>query len=288
MLTVTTESTADILPLQLGYSGIQLLPVPLGHQGRVYSERELPPDQLVNLIRATGEPARTLPVPDEAVARTFEAALQSSRSGRLVHVASGSRFTPHYEVAARVAERFGGRVQVIDGGTVSYALGVQALHAAHLADQGADSGQIGSALSELRERTLLTFAVESLDFLRVNGRIGNVAAFIGSWLGLRPVLAVEAGEVVNKSRVRGQDAAVRTLLSATHQFQRQTGETLRLYCGHTIGGEGGAGQLQAQLQAVYGNPPAPLHPLGSGLTANVGPGTVAVLAFPRRFGLGYA
>lgn len=288
MIAVTTESTADILPLQLGYSGIHLLPVPLGHQGQVYSERELPPDQLVNLIRTMGEPARTLAIDDEVVARTFEAALQGSKSGRLVHVASGSRFTPHFEVAARVAGQFGVRVQVIDGGTVSYALGVQALHAAHLADQGADFGQIARALAELRERTLLTFAVESLDFLRVNGRIGNVAAFIGNWLGLRPLLAVEAGEVVSKARVRGQAAAVRTLLSATHQFQHQTGETLRLYCGHTIGGEGAAEQLQGQLQAVYRDLPAPLHPLGSGLTANVGPGVVAVLAFPRRFGLGHA
>lgn len=81
---------------------------------------------------------------------------------------------------------------------------------------------------------------------------------------------------------------MQTLLAATHRFQTQTGETLRLYCGHTIGGEDAARQLQWQLGAVYGDPPAPLHPLGSGLTANVGPGVVAVLAFPRRFGLGYA
>lgn len=288
MLAVTTESTADILPLQLGYSGIQLLPVPLGHQGRVYSERELPPDQLVNLIRATGEPARTLPVPDEAVARTFEAALQRSKSGRLVHVASGSRLTQHFEVASRVAEQFGRRVHVTDSGTVSYALGVQALHAAHLADQGADMPQIEAALAALRQNTLLSFAVEKLDFLRVNGRIGNVAAFLGTWLGVRPVLALEAGEIVNKSRVRGERAALQALLAATHQFQKASPEPLRLYCAYTIGGEDTARDLQAQLRVTYPDSPPELHPLGTGLTANLGPSAAAVLAFPRRFSLGYA
>ena len=288
MIAVTTESTADILPLQLGYSGIHLLPVPLGHQGQVYSERELPPDQLVNLIRTTGEPARTLAIDDEVVARTFEAALQGSKSGRLVHVASGSRFTPHFEVAARVAGQFGVRVQVIDGGTVSYALGVQALHAAHLADQGASAEAIAAALSELRQRTLLQFAVESLDFLRFNGRIGPVAALVGNWLDLRPLLAVEAGNIVNKARVRGESAMLRSLLSVTHKFQTACQEPLRLYSSYTVGGQEAAQDLQARLRANYPDSPTQLHQLGSGLTANVGSGMVAVLAFPRRFGLGHA
>lgn len=203
MIAVTTESTADIQPLQLGYSGIRLLPVPLGHQRQLYSEPDLPPEQLVHLIRTTGEPARTLPIPDDVVAQTFEEALQHSASGRLVHVSSGSRFTPHHEVASRVAGYFGERVQVVNSGMVSYALGVQALHAAHLADQGAGFEQIESALTDLRENTLLSFAVESLHFLRVNGRISNVAAFVGNWLGVRPILAIESGEVVSKARVRG-------------------------------------------------------------------------------------
>lgn len=288
MIAVTTESTADIQAHQLRYSGIDLLSVPLEHQGQVYAEQDLTPEDLVRLVQASGEAFRTLPVPDEAVARTFEAALQRSKSGRLVHVASGSRLTQHFEVASRVAEQFGRRVHVTDSGTVSYALGVQALHAAHLADQGADMPQIEAALAALRQNTLLSFAVEKLDFLRVNGRIGNVAAFLGTWLGVRPVLALEAGEIVNKSRVRGERAALQALLAATHQFQKALPEPLRLYCAYTIGGEDTARDLQAQLRATYPDSPPELHPLGTGLTANLGPGAAAVLAFPRRFSLGYA
>ena len=288
MIVVTTESTADIEPVQLSYSGVRLLPVPLGHQDQTYFERDLPPEQLVGLIRATGAPARTLAVPDDVVAQLFEDVLGQTGMTQIVHVASGSGFTPDYEVASRVAREFGGRVQVLDGGTVSYALGVQALHAAHLADQGAGAEAIAAALSELRQRTLLQFAVESLDFLRFNGRIGPVAALVGNWLDLRPLLAVEAGNIVNKARVRGESAMLRSLLSVTHKFQTACQEPLRLYSSYTVGGQEAAQDLQARLRANYPDSPTQLHQLGSGLTANVGSGMVAVLAFPRRFGLGHA
>lgn len=282
-----TESTADIQPVQVGYSGVRLLPVPLKHRDNIYAEHEISCQELVHLIRQTGQPARTLPVADDVVASVFEEALQ--KSSQVVHVASGSRFTPHYQVATRVAQAFGQRVTVLDGGTVSYALGVQALHAAHLADQRADLAQIVAALEELRPRTLLSFAVESLDFLRVNGRIGSAAALVGGWLKLRPILAVEHEEVVSKGRgVRGHDAAIRHLLLTTHRFQQALGEPLRLYCGYTVEGEDAARDLEATLRQSYPGATIRLHPLGSGLTANVGPGMVAVLAFPARFELGYA
>lgn len=284
VLAVTTESGADIQPEQLEESGVRLLPVVLGHGEKIYAEHELAPQDLVNLIRVTGEAATPWPVPDQTIAQVFEEALTDAE--QVVHIASGSGLTPHFHIVNRVAQQFGGRVTVLDSGTLSYGLGVQARHAAALARQGADAETITEALYNLRPRLMLQFAAASLDFLRMNDRLNNVSALFGKLVGLRPILAVEGGELLGKGQALGQDAAVRQLVKAAQQFQAQQDEPLTLFSGYTVGGEEAARALQSQLEATFPGSSVAPQPLGSGLTATLGPGAASVLAFPARFQLG--
>lgn len=263
---------------------MRLLPVFLGHGGKIYAEHELAPQDLVNLIRVTGEAATPWPAPDQTIAQVFEDALTGAE--RVFHIASGSSLTSHFHTANRVAQQFGGRVTVLDSGTLSYGLGVQALHAAYLAQQGAEAEAITEALYNLRPRLLLQFAAADLDFLRKSEHISPVAAVLGKPLRLRPMLGVEAGELVSKGQALGQNAATRQLLGAAQQFQAQQDEPLTFCSGYTVGGEEAGRTLQAQLQNSFPDSHVTLQPFGSGLTATLGPGAVGVLAFPTRFPIG--
>lgn len=283
MLAITTDSTCDLSAQQLAYSGIRTVSVPLNHMGQTYEEQDLSPEKLVDLVQSTGQPATTGRYSAEACAAVFDEALH--KADGVIHLASSTRITPHYEVARRAASGFGGRVRVIDTQSVTYGLGLHALHAAHLADTGAGFEEIDSALPRLRERLLLMCAVEKLDFLKINGRLSGMAAFMGSLLGVRPLLQLQDGRLEAAGRARGSQAAMRELAKQVRSFGQGLQEPLQLHFLYAAGGEAGAEDLRAQLGYLHAKDLG-VRPFGTGINANTGPGAVGVAALPARINLG--
>ena len=58
-----------------------------------------------------------------------------------------------------------------------------------------------------RERAGILFTVDTLEFLAKGGRIGRGKALMGSLLNVKPILAIEDGEVVPVTRARGRAKA---------------------------------------------------------------------------------
>ena len=66
-----------------------------------------------------------------------------------------------------------------------------------------------AALVERFQRDIgVVFTVETLEYLQRGGRIGRAAALAGSLLNVRPILAINDGEVVAVARVRGRQKAL--------------------------------------------------------------------------------
>jgi DegV family protein with EDD domain len=57
------------------------------------------------------------------------------------------------------------------------------------------------------EHTGIFFAVDTLEFLHRGGRIGGAQRFIGSALGLKPILALKDGRVEGVERIRTKSKA---------------------------------------------------------------------------------
>lgn len=283
MLAITTDSTCDLSSQQLAYSGVRTVPVPLSHMGQTYREEDFSPEKLVDLIQSTGQPATTGRYSAEACAAVFDEALQ--RADAVIHLASSARITPHYEVSRRVANDFGGRVRVIDTQSVTYGLGLHALHAAYLADTGATFEEIDSALPRLREKLLLLCAVEKLDFLKINGRLSGVAAFMGNLLGVRPLLELREGRLEAAGRARGSQAAMRELAKQIRAFSQDVQEPLQLHFLYAVGGAASVEDLRAQLAYLHAKDLGS-RPFGPGINANTGPGAVGVAVLPASVNLG--
>jgi DegV family protein with EDD domain len=99
------------------------------------------------------------------------------------------------------------QVEVVDGRTVSAALGLLAVFAARMAFRGLSAGEIRQRLEDLRQRVHMIFVVDTLEFLARGGRIGKARALLGQVLGIKPILTVQDGEVAPLDRVRGGRAA---------------------------------------------------------------------------------
>jgi DegV family protein with EDD domain len=63
--------------------------------------------------------------------------------------------------------------------------------------------EIAHRLEDIRERQQFLFVVDTLEFLRKGGRIGQAQAFLGALLGIKPILGMVDGQVVAVDKVRG-------------------------------------------------------------------------------------
>jgi len=132
--------------------------------------------------------------------------------------------------SARMAgeELGGGKVRAIDSGTVSAGLALLALGVQERLERGTTDEEVDAYVERFRRESRIVFTVDTLEYLAKGGRIGKAAAMAGTLLNIKPILAIEAGEVVPLKRVRG---AHKAFLEFVEAFERGSADRPSLRVG---------------------------------------------------------
>jgi DegV family protein with EDD domain len=102
-------------------------------------------------------------------------------------------------------------VQVIDSRNASMGLGNLVLTAARRAADGDSLESIVSEVVERRDRSKLFATLDTLEFLRRGGRIGNARALLGTVLSIKPVIELREGIVEEAGKVRTRSKALKVI-----------------------------------------------------------------------------
>ena len=103
-------------------------------------------------------------------------------------------------------------VHVIDSLSVGYCEANIGLVAKEMIEKNYSVEEIIEKIEYARDNSYLAFTVETLNYLRLNGRLSNSSAFVGNLLKIKPLMAVEDGIVVVKEKIRTKSKAVETLV----------------------------------------------------------------------------
>jgi len=103
-------------------------------------------------------------------------------------------------------------IEIIDSESIAMALGFQVLSAARAAQNGASLEECKQIAENSQEHTGVIFVLDTLEFLHRGGRIGGAKRFLGTMLNMKPVLAIENGQVVSIDQVRTQKKALARLI----------------------------------------------------------------------------
>jgi DegV family protein with EDD domain len=115
-------------------------------------------------------------------------------------------------------------IELFDSRSVSLAMGFCVLSAARTAAAGGSMAECKAAAQKASEHSGVLFCVDNLVFLHRGGRIGGAARFLGTALGLKPILEVRGGKVEAIERVRTQRKALERLIELVNQrINGQTG-----------------------------------------------------------------
>lgn len=274
---IVTDSTSDLPTALLAGAGVRSVPLYVNFGDQLYRDGlEITSAELIAGIR-TGHktPSTSQPSPAE-FSQTYRAALEEADEVLSVHISGLLSGTVG---SAQLAARdFDGRVTVYDSRSAAVGLGLQVLRASERAREGHGAAEIVAELERVRERADLRFTVETLDFLRINGRIGGAAALLGGLLNIKPILVLRGGRVESGGRVRGQKKALAELAGQVRDYvARFPGARVAFIS--APGGEDARAEVRAQLTGVpfqdIGD-----YALGAVIATHAGPGTVGVAMEP--------
>lgn len=276
MIAIVTDSTSDLSPALCEQYGIRVVPLYVLFGGSMYKDGlEITPGQLFRGVREGKKtPSTSQPSPAEFAA-TYQAALQDAEAVLSIHISGLLSGT--VGSARLAAQDFGNRVTVVDSHTVSMGLGFLALRAAQRAREGAALPDIVAELERVQAGQDIRFLVDTLEFLKANGRIGGAAALLGGLLNIKPILAVRDGRVEAAGRVRGHRKAVQELID--HVKKYVGGQASRVAFLVTEGGEATLAEVRAGL-AGSAFEDAGDFSLGGVVATHAGPGTVGVVLEP--------
>lgn len=172
--------------------------------------------------------------------------------------------------ARQGAEGLDIRVEHIDSGLASLALGLGVLKAADVLENGGSLDEAKAQTEDQFTRTHTYFVLDTLDYLLRGGRIGRASHAIGTMLKVKPVLTFEHGEVVQLARARTQAKAIdKGIEHAQTHFPIETAGAM-----HTVAPEG----MQAvadRLHELAPDVPIITGALGPTIGVHSGPGTIA-------------
>jgi DegV family protein with EDD domain len=168
------------------------------------------------------------------------------------------------------------RITVYDSESITMGLGWMCLAAARAARQGKSRAQIVALLDEMKPRTHVFAALDTLEFLRRSGRVGWASAMMGQLLDIKPVVRVYRGVVEMVSRVRTRARSVQQLVELASGLGRL--ESLAVL--HTRA-QAAALQL-AQDVAHLVPPPVPIVEVTPIIGTHVGPNGLGLAVVAER------
>jgi DegV family protein with EDD domain len=216
---VVTDSACDLPDDLIERDGIEVVPLTIRFgKEELVDRKELSTDEFWRRLADSD----VLPETSAPSAGAFEAAfrgLMADGATGIVCINLSSKLSATMQSAQVAAQGVQADcpVVVVDSLMVSMGLGSLCLTAARRAADGDSLESIVANVTDRRNRSKLYGTLDTLEFLKKGGRVGNARALLGSMLAIKPVLEVRDGEVEEAGKVRTRSKALRLLVDRVKQ-----------------------------------------------------------------------
>ena len=231
-LAFVTDTACDLPDSVIFEHGIGLVPTQLIIGDHTYRDRlEMTPAEFFQRMRAGDDATTSQPAPD-AFREVFVDALRTAE--HVVAVVLSKALSGTYGSAERAAKSLDpGRVVLVNSRGASLTEGMLVLRGLELAADGWDAAAIARELDRVRDQSGGVFTVDNLERLIRSGRVGRLRGWLGTKLGVKPIIALTSdGRADPVDRARGVEAARTRILAWLERALTPRPGALRLGIAH--------------------------------------------------------
>ncbi len=183
-----------------------------------------------------------------------------------------------FESAQIAARELVDRIKIIpfDSGSGSAAMGFMCREARILENTGAAIEAIVGRLEYIRENIKIVFALDTLEYARRSGRVRALQAAIASLLNVKPIIDLRDGVLDMCDRVRTRNRSLDYLIK--YMEEKMGTNPVNIAVVHSLDQESGQSLLERVKERLNCRDTI-LTDLSIGIAANLGPGTIGIVAY---------
>ncbi len=200
MIQIITDSASDIVNVQR--EDLMVLPINITFGEHEYQDGvNLTHKMFYEKLVESDE----LPVTSQVPPFAFEEAYRKvkEQGNQAIVITLSSKLSGTWQSAKIATEKYGDVVRVIDSENASIGERTLVEYALRLKDSGLAFEEIVNRLEADKVRIRLVALLDTLEYLKKGGRISKTAAIAGSLLSIKPVIAIQNGEVAVLGKARG-------------------------------------------------------------------------------------
>ena len=234
---ILTDSCCDFPPQRYQELGLISLPLSITFRGETYPDRN--DDSLRDMyagLRA-GEDASTAAANPQQWEEALEPVLASGEDALILAFSSGLSTT--YQSARIAAEDLkseypDAKILVIDSLSASRGQGMLLYRTVQERRRSSpDIETLAAYVRSILQTQCHWFIVDDLNHLKRGGRVSATAAFVGTMLGIKPVMHTDSeGRLIPMSKARGTKAALKALVDKVEELGVEPDKNQPLFICH--------------------------------------------------------
>lgn len=197
----------------------------------------------------------------------------------LVYIPMSSGLSSSYRTAKMLSEEYEGKIQVVDNHRISVTLYDSVFHAKALAEQEIGAWGIRAVLEATAMDSVVYLGVDTLKYLKKNGRCTSTVAALGDVLGIKPLLICQGERFDRCGLPRGVAACQKALLERTKEAAdalRTAGGKLNIGAASTFLNAEDEEDWRQQIQEAFPGDNVHYEPLSFSIACHTGPNAFGV------------
>ncbi|MCK9525780.1 MAG: DegV family protein [Limnochordia bacterium] len=278
---VVTDSGSDLSLKVREDWAIHIVPLTVQFGSEIFRDgEEISTAEFYRRLQTESEiPSTCQPSPADFVAM-YEKIAEPGDTIISVHISSKMSGTYQSAVLASTMLDASIQVKVVDSKSASMGLGLVAVRAAEGVRAGKNLDEILLDMQHVIDDLQVYFVVDTLEFLKKNGRIGMASALLGTMLSIKPILTVVNGEVAPLEKVRGKTKALKRVREFILGFQaKHPDKQIRASMSHATTKEEADQVVEALSLMLPGEGDVLLGEIGPTIGVHTGPGVVALFLY---------
>lgn len=215
---ILTDSASDISQEKAKEWNITVLPLNIRFGDEEYLDGvTLSSEDFYRKLIETDQVPKTSQISPYKYAEQFKEA--EDNGDELIYFSISSQVSGCYQSATIAAADFSDKIHIVDSKQFCISEYIIVQRAVQLRDQGLSAKEILAVMEKDIDKAHVIAVFDTLEYLKLGGRISAAAAFAGGLLMIKPVITIEEGVVKVIGKARGSKNGHNMLM----EFVKKTG-----------------------------------------------------------------
>lgn len=277
---IVCDSLSDVNKEYLEKYDIDVVPLTLILNGKEYRDSiDMRPEEFYKILREENAYPKTSQATYAQFKEVFD---KYTKEGKTILYISGSAAaTGTCQSAVMAKNDTEGEIYIYDSNNLTFGAGFFVVKAAEMISEGKSIDEVFKALDEIKEKYILMFSVDTLEYLKKGGRISSTKATVGSLLNIKPILEVKDGLVSQVGQVRGKKNVLNKMIEYVKERLGDDLEQDEIYIGYSDDVKE-TEKLTEIAKEVFKPKKIGYFVVGTCIGAHSGPGVGGILVFKNR------